>query len=75
MPANIAEGSKRRHAPDFARFLNLAESSLAEAEYFVILSQDLDYVSQESAQPLFREFEELSRMLNSLRAEVEREGG
>ncbi|MBI3926852.1 MAG: four helix bundle protein [Armatimonadetes bacterium] len=60
VPANIAEGSKRRHAPDFARFLNLAEPSLAEAEYFVLLSQDLGYVPQAPAQPLFSEFEELS---------------
>jgi len=26
VPTNIAEGSRRQHAPDFARFLNIAEA-------------------------------------------------
>lgn len=74
VPANIAEGSKRRRAPDYARFLNLAESSLAEVEYFLILSVDLGYLATDEAKPLFGEVDELSRMLNSLRTRVERAG-
>ena len=39
---NIAEGSRRQHAQDFARFLNIAEASLAELEYLLMLTHDLE---------------------------------
>jgi four helix bundle protein len=72
VPSNIAEGSKRKHAQDYARFLNLAESSLVEAEYFVMLSRDLEFFDQSvKADELLREIEEISRMLSVLRKKVE----
>lgn len=71
VPCNIAEGSKRQHPKDYARFLNIAEASLAEAEYLLILSKDLGYVDRESEETVRREAEEISRMLNSLREKVE----
>ena len=37
VPSNIAEGSKRQGRGDFAHFLNIAEGSLAETEYLVML--------------------------------------
>ena len=42
VPANIAEGSKRRGIQDKVRFYNIAEGSLEEVKYFLILSQDLE---------------------------------
>jgi four helix bundle protein len=41
--ANIAEGFKKSSAPDKVRILNIAQGSLSETEYFLILSQDLGY--------------------------------
>ena len=67
---NIAEGSKRQHAPDYARFLNVAEGSLAETEYLLLLSRDLGYLPPEAATPLSTEAGEISRMLHALRAKV-----
>src|SRR5580658_11360946 len=37
VPANIAEGFKRRGRADKARFLNIAQASLEECRYFLIL--------------------------------------
>ncbi|MGD8441488.1 MAG: four helix bundle protein [Holophagae bacterium] len=68
---NISEGSKRQYPKDYARFLNIAEASLSETEYLLILSQDLGYVRSESGESLRREIEEISRMLNALRVRVE----
>ena len=41
--ANIAEGFRRRGRPDKARFLNMAEASLEECRYYLILAKDLQY--------------------------------
>jgi four helix bundle protein len=71
VPANIAEGTKRRYPGDYARFLNIAEGSLAETEYFLILSRDLGYLGAEASEPLLAEVSEISRMLFSLRTRVE----
>ena len=43
IPANIAEGFRRRGKADKARFLNMAEGSLEECRYFLILTRDLGY--------------------------------
>ncbi len=69
--SNVAEGAKRRHPQDFARFLNIAEASLAEVEYLIVLSRDLDYLDASVAMPLITESEEISRMLAALRTRVE----
>ena len=60
--ANIAEGFKRRGRADKARFLNIAQSSLEECRYHLILSQDLHYTETTPAMALL---EETSRCLES----------
>jgi four helix bundle protein len=39
--ANIAEGFRKRSKPDKARFMNIAEGSVEESRYYLILAQDL----------------------------------
>lgn len=43
VPANIAEGFKRRSKTDKMRFYNMSETSLEELKYYFILSKDLEY--------------------------------
>lgn len=43
IPANIAEGFRRRGKADKARLMNIAEGSLEECRYYLILAQDLGY--------------------------------
>lgn len=71
VPCNIAEGTKRQRAPDYARFLNIAEGSLAETEYLIILSTDLGYVTSVIKDQLTSEAQEIASMLHALRQKVE----
>jgi four helix bundle protein len=62
VPANIAEGFRRRGKADKARYMNMAEGSLEESRYYLILSQDLGYGDTSK---LVASLEEVSRLLNA----------
>jgi four helix bundle protein len=47
VPANLAEGYGYGKRGQTARFVDIAQGSLSEVEYFLILSLDLSYISQE----------------------------
>ena len=70
IPANIAEGFKRRGIQDKIRFYNISEGSLEELKYFFILSKDLGYIA--SAADLMAQSETVGRLLNGLIASTER---
>ena len=63
VPANIAEGFKRRGKPDNARLMNVAEGSLEEARYYLRLAVDLGYLSQKNS--LSEDALEVGRLLGS----------
>ncbi len=60
VPANIAEGFKRTGINDKIRFYNIAQSSLEEVKYFLILSKDLNYIKTDDSLMLANE---VGRML------------
>lgn len=62
VPANIAEGFKRRGKSDKARQMNIAQGSLEELQYFFILCADLSYLP---ADPVGDRANEIGRMLTS----------
>ncbi len=62
VPANIAEGFKRRKKLDKARFMNIAQASLEECRYYLILTKDLDYGDTAN---LMGQLEEVSKLLHS----------
>jgi len=72
VPSNIAEGSKRQGHQDFARFLNIAEGSLAEVDYLLLLARDLGYGQEGVVANLRTEADEIARMLHALRLKVEK---
>ena len=70
IPANIAEGFKRRGIKDKIRFYNISEGSLEELDYFFILSQGLEYIPSNT--DLMAQSETVGRLLNGLVASTER---
>jgi four helix bundle protein len=67
IPANIAEGFRRRGKADKARFMNMAEGSIEECRYYLILAKDLGYAD---TQGLAASLEEVSRLLNAYAAAI-----
>jgi four helix bundle protein len=67
VPANIAEGFKKQSNADKARVLNIAEASLEEARYFLILARDLEYGDHPD---LPEHAEEIARLLSAYRRTV-----
>ena len=62
--ANIAEGYKKLSRADKLRFYNIAQGSLEECRYYVLLSKDLGYITEEHYNILFNTVEETSKLLN-----------
>ena len=66
VPTNVVEGFKRRGDKDYARFINIAEGSLEETKYHIILAHDLEYLEQSDYDNLTNLCEEVGKMLNGL---------
>ena len=60
IPANIAEGFKKRGRADKARFLNIAQGSVEECQYYLILVHDLGYGN---TTPLRPQLDEVAKLL------------
>ena len=68
IPANIAEGFRKRSRPDKARFMNMAEGSVEESRYYyLIVAQDLGYGQTGE---LMASLEEVSRLLYAYAASL-----
>ena len=66
VPANIAEGCGKKSNTELAHFLNIALGSSNEAEYFLILSKDLSYLSEDKFNQLYNFINEVKGMLIAL---------
>lgn len=60
--ANIAEGFKKKSNADKLRFYNISQGSLAECQYYCILSKDLKYGDPED---LINKTVEIEKLLES----------
>lgn len=60
--ANIAEGFKKKGKAEKARFMNIAEGSLEECRYYLILTRDLKYGD---VADLKKQIEEVSKLINA----------
>ena len=67
VPANIAEGFKKKGRLDKVRFMNIAQASLEECRYYLILTKDLRYGDPLE---LFGQLEEISKLLSRYSAAI-----
>ena len=63
--ANIAEGYKKKGGQDKLRFFNIAQGSIEECRYYIILANDLEYVDTETSTQMRELLEETSKLLNA----------
>ena len=67
IPANIAEGFKKKTKPDKARYMNIAQASLEECRYYLILAKDLGYGDTSQ---IMSHLEEVSKLLEAYTASI-----
>jgi four helix bundle protein len=63
--ANIAEGYRKHGKSDKLRFYNIAQGSLEECSYFLLLVKDLKYISVEVFEELGVLLSLASKLLNN----------
>ena len=73
IPSNIAEGSARTTKKDFAYFLAIALGSIAELETQLIISKNLNYLSETVLNELIDELKSIRKMTLGLRKSINKE--
>ena len=66
IPTNIVEGFKRKTKRDYVHFLNLADASLEETKYLIILSKDLEYINKKVFDDINNLCDEIGKMFYGL---------
>ena len=67
---NIAEGAGRKTKKDFSRFLDISIGSIYEVESCIYIALELQYIVQSQADTIFRESEEILKMIVSLQKKL-----
>jgi len=70
VPANFAEGFKKIGKADKLRFFNIAQGSLEECRYYLILARDLGYGAVDDLQS---QSVSIGKMLNSYMSAISRD--
>ena len=61
--ANIAEGYKKLSKADKLRFFNISQGSIEECRDYLLLSRDLEYITETQFDELYVKLEDASRLL------------
>lgn len=68
IPANIAEGFKKQSTLEKCRYLNIAQGSLEESRYYLILTNDLDYAQTSD---ILDNLETVSKLLDAYKRAIQ----
>lgn len=69
--ANIAEGFSRYHYKDKINFYYHSRGSVNETQNLLLIAKDLKYLSQNKADILVRDLNEINKMINGLIRSIE----
>ena len=72
IPSNIAEGHSRHSTPHYLQHLWTAHASGAELETQVEIGRRVELFSEQQAETLIRDAQEVGRMINGLVGSLER---
>ena len=67
IPSNIAEGAARSSSKEFAHFLSISLGSLAELETQIIISEKLNFISENEMNNLLGNLTTIRKMLLGLK--------
>lgn len=70
VPANLIEGYCKESSAEFARFLTISIGSLAELEFYIELSLDLNYLNKIDTDKILTLIMEVKRLLYGTRKAV-----
>ena len=71
IPANIAEGKGRQSLKEFLQFLSVANGSLTELETYVLIAEQLGYVTLQEKETLINKTDEIARMIKGLQKSLQ----
>ncbi|MCH7760738.1 four helix bundle protein [candidate division TA06 bacterium] len=66
VPANIVEGSARRHQKEYVHFLYIAMGSLAELSYYIRFSKEIGYLKKNQYGILDSQYQQTVKTLRGL---------
>ena len=67
IPSNIAEGAARSSVKEFSHFLTISLGSLAELETQIIISERLNFISDDNSKILLKNLTTIRKMLLGLK--------
>lgn len=66
IPSNIAEGAGRNSNSQFKNFLQISIGSCFEVETQLIISKELEYISEEELETISKELDSIMKMNHNL---------
>lgn len=66
IPTNIVEGHSKNSNKEFLKFLYISRGSLEEVKYLLIISRDLNYISEDTYSKLAENLSKIGMLLNNL---------
>jgi four helix bundle protein len=73
IPANLAEGFGRRSRKELLRYSNIADGSLQETKYFLLLARDLKYVSEDEYGQMHQQASRIESLLGGLQRSLRKD--